>query len=119
MNKENPFIKGVKGLMPYILTPAMLVYIIWASAEYKTESKQLQFDSVDQRIKTKNHVNTTPNDYEMYEALKKFDSVLEFQKMYNEETKKSRKRKDSIAQLDRVTLYQLKEEVRKQNLQND
>ena len=118
MPNNNPILKSVKGLMPYLVTPAMLVYIIWASAEYKTESKQVQFESVEQRIKTKNHVNAEASDIEMYKALQTFDSVLQFQKQYNEETKISRRKKDSIAQLDRVTLYQLKEEIRKNNEAN-
>lgn len=113
--KENQIVKGAKGLLPYVLTPAMLVYIIWASSEFKTESKQLQFQTVEQRVKTKDHINSEATDIEMYKALQTFDSVLQFQKEYNEDTKKSRAKKDSLNLLDKTTMYQMKQAIEEIN----
>jgi len=110
---KNPFINSAKGLIPYLLTPAMVLFLVWSSAEYKTESKHKQFSTAEIKVKTEEHINTTPNDFEMYQALGKFDSVLQFQKTYNENTEANRKRKDSLSQLDRVTIYQLKQAVEK------
>ena len=113
--KENPIVKGGKSLLPYFLTPAMLVYLIWASAEYKTESKHLQFTSPDMKVNTEDHVKNDVNEVEHYKALKTFDSILQEQRIYTKETKLRRKKQDSLDLLDKATIFQMKEELKKIN----
>ena len=43
---------GLKGILPYFATPAMLVFIIWQAAEFKTKSESVQFSTLENKIET-------------------------------------------------------------------
>lgn len=112
---NNPVITAVKGLLPYFATPAMLVYLIWTYSADRVKNEQLQFSTPQIKLKTESHVNDAVSELEHYKAVQTMDSVYNALKAYQLDTDKRRAKNDSLDQLNKTTIYQIKEELRQIN----
>lgn len=114
---KNTWIKLIKGFFPYFATPAMLVVVIWTIATFKAETSQKQFNSIEEKVKTLDHVNSAPNEVDNYKAYQRLDSIskaVEQTQKDNQENKndaiKSRAKRDSLINKNAVTIFQMKEQ---------
>lgn len=112
-DKES-IINLLKGLGPYFLTPAMLVFIIWKTSQFTERSQYVQFDTPEDKVKTVEHVKNAPQDVELYKATRRFDSITESMLENNSSAVSSRAKRDSLWQLNAEQIYMIKEELRKQ-----
>lgn len=102
----------LKGFFPYFATPAMIVFLIWNYATDKANDKNLQFDSVEDKVNTKNHVKNAPSPEQLQRKLI-LDSINNMHAIKSRKIRDSILRhNDSINRLNADQVYQIKEELR-------
>ena len=125
---DHPILVGFKKLSTYFLTPAMLVGIIWYYATSTESNKHVQFTDPVIKHKTEEHVKNSPNEAEQLKLNIEIKDVLEDVKADKTDAIRSRAKRDSIAKalvknskkrdsiqdLNNVTIFQIKETLERQ-----
>ena len=122
MSKE-ALLKGLKGIGPYFLTPAMLVFVIWKTSQFTERSQYVQFDTPEDKVNTMNHVENAPQDVELYKATQKFDSISKVLQKESEVSVEnaqnaiqSRSRRDSMQIENTRSIALIRQELRNQQV---
>ncbi len=87
----------------------MLAFIIWNYATDKANNKQVQFDSPKDKLETKQHIESAPNEVDSYKAYQELKEMKETDSLNSVDAIRSRKERDSLFKLQATTIYQMKE----------
>lgn len=96
-------------LVPKAITPALLIYIIFNTGKLE----ERLFDTIDDKINTKNHVNNSLKEIELH-ALRNHitDPNVHMSKEAKDSIYVRRKEFEELIGRDATTKYQTKEEIR-------
>lgn len=105
--------------VPVTVTPIGIAMAVWLLATEKVRFEN-KFEVLEkgqftesEKIRVMNHINQVPNEVDTYIAFKKQDSLMKAYSNDRKEDLKAQKNRDTLIKKNAVTIYQMKEELKK------
>ena len=100
------------GLIPKAITPALLIVIIWKGGIYYNEIRTLSFSSVESRVNTERHINSSLSEIELHELSEHINNPdFHMSKSAKDSIYVTRIEYEALVGRQAVTSYQTKESI--------